>query len=90
MESQTDLLLQGLLQYEDRVSQRRNSRQGWLSMFSSRSRGRTLIELCEASREQRVSGCDKLLRRCVANTLLACLDKSQSAGAIPAVHATAE
>lgn len=61
--SQTDLLLRGLFQHEDKVSHRRSSLHGWLSMFSSRSQGRTLIELCEASRERRVSGCDKLLRK---------------------------
>lgn len=64
--------------------------QGWLSMFSSCSQGRTLTELCEASREQHGSGCDKLLRKRAANTLLACLDKSESTGAIPAALATTE
>lgn len=90
MESQTDLLLPGLFQYEDKVSNHQSSLQGWLSMFSSRSRRRTLIELCEASRERCVSGCDKLQRKCAANTLVACQDKSKSAGTIPDVHATTE
>lgn len=46
-----------------------SSLQGWLSIFSSCSQGRTLTELCEASQEQPGSGWDQLLRKWAANTL---------------------
>lgn len=89
MESQPDLVLQGLFQPEDQVSHGWSSLQGWLSTFSSCSQGRTLVELCEASRERRVSGSQTSKETCSKHPGT-CLDTSKSTGAIPAALASTE